>query len=231
MRTAERPGGICSSSTTRSENRYGIVSGIVENKGWHEEKGVKKVRLIAVFLWIGAAAAQAAWAAADKEIDELFALYNDHKNVYDACYELSVSNVLTGSMREELLNGAADRKKAMACVLAITSREAGIRITDIASLQKLRDYSISKVKCVEAEVDLRNARTALEMYYLDKAKYPETLEEIPGAYVVSFKSKMTYRLEADPARYVISATNKGCGKTLFISSDSTDIGGAGKNRQ
>jgi hypothetical protein len=136
-----------------------------------------------------------------------------------------------GSMREELLNGAADRKKAMACILAITSGEAGIRITDTASLQKLRDFSKNKVKCVEAEVDLRNARTALEMHYLDKAKYPATFKEILGAYVVSFKSKMTCRQETDPVRYVISVTNKGCDKTLFMSSNSTDIGSTGENRQ
>jgi hypothetical protein len=191
---------------------------------------VKKVLLIAVFLWIGATAAQAAWATPDKEIDELFAIYKEHKNIYDACYELRVSKVLTGAMREEILNGAADRRKGMACALAITSGEARIRITDTASLQKLRDYFKNKLKCVEAEVDLRNARAALEMYYLDKAKYPATLEEVLGAYVVSFNSKMTYRLESDPVRYVISATNKGCDKTLFISSDSTDIGSAGENR-
>ena len=38
-------------------------------------------------------------------------------------------------------------------------------------------------------------------------------------------------LETDPVRYVISATNKGCDKMLFISSDSTDIGSTGENRQ
>jgi hypothetical protein len=130
---------------------------------------------------------------------------------------------LTGAMREQILKGAADRKKGMACVLAITSVEAGMRITDTASLQRLRDYFVGKVACVEAEVDLRNAKSALEMYYLDNAKYPATIDDVLGAYVVSFKSKMSYRLETDFGKYVISATNPGCDKTLSLSSDSVDI--------
>lgn len=98
-----------------------------------------------------------------------------------------------------------------------------MKITDSASVQKLREYFMGKVACVEAEVDLRNARNALEMFYLDNAKYPENLDDILGAYVVSFKSKMDYRLETDSGRYVVSAINAGCDKKLTLSSDSADI--------
>ena len=87
------------------------------------------------------------------------------------------------------MNGAADRRKGITCALGITSSEAGIRLKDVASLKKLMEYFMNKAKCMEAEVDLRNARSALEMYYLDKAKYPATLEEVIGSYVESFKSK------------------------------------------
>ncbi len=189
---------------------------------------MKKVRLVAVVLWIGGVVAQAAWAAPDKELDELYSIYREHKHVSDACYELSVAKVLTGAMREEIVNGAAERRKGVACALGITSGEVGIRITDVASLQKLQEYFMNKAKCVEADVDLRNARTALEMYYLDKAKYPATLDDILGTYVVSFKSKMKYRLDTDTGRYVISAINEGCDKTLYLSSDSADFGTTAK---
>jgi hypothetical protein len=184
---------------------------------------VKKGLLIAVILWIGATAVHAVGPVPDKELDELFGAYAEHKNIFDACYSLRESGVLTGAMREQILKGAVDRRKGMACVLAITSVEAGMRVTDTASLQKLREYFMGKAKCVEAEVDLRNARNALEMYYLDNAKYPSTLDDVLGDYVVSFKSKMSYRLEADFGKYSISATNPGCDKTLSISSDSVDI--------
>jgi hypothetical protein len=184
---------------------------------------LKKVQLIAVMLWIGASAAHAAGVAPDKELDELFAVYTEHKNIYDVCYELRESGVLTGAMREQMLKGASDRNKGMACVLAITSVEAGMRITDSASLQKLREYFVGKAACFEVEVDLRNAKRALEIYYLDNAKYPSSLEEILGTYVVSFTSKMTYRLETDTGKYFIYATNKGCDKTLSMCSDVTDI--------
>ncbi|MDD2319964.1 MAG: hypothetical protein PHO83_07940 [Geobacteraceae bacterium] len=190
---------------------------------------MKKISLIAVVLLFVAGAAQAAGAVPDMELDEVFALYSEHKDTYDSCYQLAVSKVLTGAMREEILHGAADQRKGMACALAITSVEAGIRITDIASLEKFRDYFKNKVGCVAAKVDLQNAKAALEMYCLDMGRYPATLDEVVGSYVMSFRSKMTYRLEADQARYMISATNEGCDKTLFISSDSADIGSGAKS--
>jgi hypothetical protein len=188
-----------------------------------EGAGVKKIPLIFIALWIGVTAAHAAGVTPDKELDEFYAVYTEHKNIYDACYSLRESGVLTGPMREQILKGATDRRKAMACVLAITSVEAGMRVTDTASIQKLRDYFMGKAKCVEAEVDLHNAKSALEMYYLDNAKYPATLDDVLGVYLVSFKSKMWYRLETDFGKYVISATNPGCDKTLSLSSDSVDI--------
>ncbi|HET6420955.1 MAG TPA: hypothetical protein VFG19_12395 [Geobacteraceae bacterium] len=189
---------------------------------------MKKTLLITVFLLIGAAAAQAAGTAPNKELEELYSIYSENKNITDACYELSVAKVLTGAMREGIVSGAADRRKGTACALGITAAEAGIRVTDAASLKKLQDYFRSRIKCAEAEVDLRNAKTALELYYIDKGKYPATLDEILGPYVASFKSKMDYRLE-NKRRYVVSATNEGCDKTLSISSDSPDISGAGKD--
>jgi hypothetical protein len=184
---------------------------------------VKKIPLFVIVLCICASVAHAAGPSPDKEIDELFAAYAEHQDVFNACYMLRDSGVLTGAMREQILTGAADRKKGMACVLAITSVEAGMKITDSVSVQKLREYLMGKVACVEAEVDLRNARNALEMYYLDNAKYPANLDDILGAYVVSFTSKMDYRLETDSGRYVVSATNARCDKKLTLTSDSAEI--------
>jgi len=181
-----------------------------------------KLLYIAIAICLIAAVARPAWAAApEMGLEDLLAIYRKHTAVYDACYLLSIEKVLPSSIRSELLKSSGDKEKGIACALGITSQEAGIRVTDAASLQKLQDYFTAKVRCLEAEIDLRNARTALATYYLDNGKYPSDLKDL-ASYVTSFKSSMAYRL--DPAgRYAIFANNPGCDKTLYISPDSDEI--------
>lgn len=180
------------------------------------------------FLCLQTVVAQFAWAGPEAEFAELLAIYKEHRPIYDGCYQLAMEKVLTGKMRDELVNGAADRNKGLACALGITSSEAGIRVTDSASLRKLEGYFTNQRRCAEALVDLKNARTALDLYYLDNAKYPAALAEAVASYTVSFRSTPTYRLDQSPFRYFLSATNDGCDRTFFFSSEATEIGSTEK---
>ncbi|HEY6874087.1 MAG TPA: hypothetical protein VI298_15290 [Geobacteraceae bacterium] len=182
----------------------------------------KRHLALAVFC-IGVVAAQFAWAGTEGEFSELLAIYRDHRTIYDGCYQLAMEKVLTGKMREELVNGAADRNKGLACALGITSSEAGIRVTDSVSLRKLQGYFTNQKRCAEALVDLKNARTAIEMYYLDNAKYPATLEEAATSHAVSFRSPPAYRPDRGTFGYFLSTTNDGCDRTFFFSTEAPEI--------
>lgn len=72
---------------------------------------MKIIPLFAIVLWICTTVAHAAGPSPDQEIDELFAAYAEHQDIFNACYLLRESGVLTGAMREQILTGASDRKK------------------------------------------------------------------------------------------------------------------------
>jgi hypothetical protein len=180
-----------------------------------------KLLNITIAICLIAAAAYPAWAERELGFEEVLAIYRKHTAIYDACYLLSREKVLPGTILSDLRKNTGDTEKSVACGLGITSQAAGIRITDAASLQKLQDINIARARCMESEVDLHNARTALESYYLDNGKYPSDLKDL-GSYASSFKSSMTYRLDSD-GRYAVFSNNPGCDKTLYISTDSTEI--------
>lgn len=175
---------------------------------------------LAVLVAFGSAhVACAGTARAEDDQGKLFAIFTGHRDVYDACYTLAVEKVLTPRMREEILGASADREKGMACALGISSSVAGIRVTDEASLARLRTYFTVHRWCEVAKVDLRNAQMAVETYYLDNAKYPATLEDAIADHPVTFRSHVTYRTDANPLRYSLSATNDGCDRTIVLRSD------------
>jgi hypothetical protein len=179
-----------------------------------------KLLNITIAICLIAAAACPAWAERELGFDEVLAIYQKQTAIYDACYLLSSEKLLPDTILSDLRKSSPDTDKNVACGLGITSQMAGIRITGAASLHKLQDAYLARARCREAEVDLRNARTALESYHLDNAKYPSDLKDL--ASYVTFKSSMTYRLDPD-GRYSVFANNPGCDKTLYISPDSAEI--------
>ncbi len=156
--------------------------------------------------------------AADGERDELLAIFTENRPVYDACYTLGADKVLTGGLREMIVAGSADKRKGMACALGITSSEAGIRVTDGASLDRLQAYFANLKWCTRAEVDLKNARNAIELFYIDNARYPATLAEANASSPVTFASAVVYRRDENQRTYHLPATNGGCDTTVVYDS-------------
>ncbi len=175
-----------------------------------------KKTLLAIILVAGHTAF--AHGAADGERDELLAIFTENRPVYDACYTLGADKVLTGGLREMIVAGSADKRKGMACALGITSSEVGIRITDVASLDRLQAYFANLKWCTQAEVDLKNVRNAVELFYIDNARYPATLAEATASSPVTFASAVAYRRDENREAYHVTATNGGCDATVVYDS-------------
>jgi hypothetical protein len=178
---------------------------------------MKKILLTILLV---AAQVAAADAAANPEREELLAIFTENRAIYDACYTLAAAQVLTSDLREKIV-ASADKRKGMACALAITSNEAGIRVTDAASLDRLQAYFTKKKWCIIAEVDLKNARNVIELFYLDNARYPATLAEATASSAVQFKSVLEYRQADNPPGYQLTATNDGCDHMVDFDSRSS----------
>jgi hypothetical protein len=163
--------------------------------------------------------ATAAQGAEEAGREELRALMADHRPVYEACYSLASAGVLRGEMRETIVAGAADRRKGLACALGIASHLAGIHVTDEASLERLRAHYERQKWCVIAEVDLKNARTALELFYLENNRYPDTLAETTGFSPATPSSAVTIAFDAQRVGYRLTATNDGCDQAVTLASD------------
>jgi hypothetical protein len=177
------------------------------------------VKNILLTILVVAAQVAAADAASNPEREELLAIFKENRAIYDACYTLADAHVLTGAMRETIV-ASGGKRKGMACALGITSREAGIRVIDAASLDRLEAYFTEKKWCIIAEVDLKNARNAIEIFYLDNARYPATLAEATASSPVQFKSVVEYR-QTDDGGYRLTASNDSCDHSIDFDSQSS----------